>query len=256
MPWVKNQPKRSIKADPACVENAKILRLLSIDIGFVLNELRHDSTPTKPSGFPYSEWSNILKGNPINLDKVLSSLHRVHAPKESTGCLGDVEISIGHSKPSRRIRNQSEWSSSWNRAIRAYVFIFPHRRDELVEYGEWIEQQFESLVEVSAGKVITLDKCIRDQVEGGSCFRLNDFNRWSRFERATLFTDGSFQQRSNTGSSRTGKTSRNQPSAVCDKFNQRGGCQRSPCRYLHQCRQCGKEGHGRFTCREAGGDRT
>ncbi|KAF9039398.1 hypothetical protein BJ165DRAFT_1531485 [Panaeolus papilionaceus] len=150
MPWVKNQPKHSIKADPACVENAKILRLLSIDIGFVLNELQHDSTPTKPSGFPYSEWSNILKGNPINLDKVLSSLHRVHAPKESTGCLGDVEISIGHSKPSRRIRNQSEWSSSWNRAIRGYVFIFPHRRDELVEYGEWIEQQFESLVEVSA----------------------------------------------------------------------------------------------------------
>ncbi|KAF9034569.1 hypothetical protein BJ165DRAFT_1331061, partial [Panaeolus papilionaceus] len=203
--------------------------------------------------FPYSEWSNILKGNPVNLDKVLSSLHRIHPPKESSGRLGDVEISIGQSKPSRRVRTQAEWSSSWNRTIRAYLFIFPHRREELIEYGEWIEQQFESLVETSANKVITLDQCIRDQVEGGSCFKLNDFHRWSRFERATLFTDGSFQQKppnSSVGFNRSGKATRNTPSssAICDKFNQRGGCPRSPCRYIHQCRQCGKEGHGKFTC--------
>ncbi|RDB19540.1 hypothetical protein Hypma_013364 [Hypsizygus marmoreus] len=39
---------------------------------------------TAPLGFPSSEWDNIIKGNSVNLDVILSSLHHIGAPKENT----------------------------------------------------------------------------------------------------------------------------------------------------------------------------
>ncbi|KAF9029957.1 hypothetical protein BJ165DRAFT_1359154, partial [Panaeolus papilionaceus] len=85
--------------------------------------------------YPHSKWLNILRGSTVNLNKVLSSLHWLQPPKENSRHLGDVEISIGQSKPTCRIRTQAEWSLSSNQTIKAYTFVFPHCWDELVEYG-------------------------------------------------------------------------------------------------------------------------
>ncbi|KAF5341895.1 hypothetical protein D9611_001136 [Ephemerocybe angulata] len=41
---------------------------------------------------------------------------------------------------------------------------------------------------------------------------------------------------------------------VCDRFNQKGGCERADgmCRFRHACRKCGKPGHGETACKSGG----
>ncbi|KAF9035524.1 hypothetical protein BJ165DRAFT_1305023, partial [Panaeolus papilionaceus] len=124
--------------------------------------------------FPSSEWTNICKGQPVNLDVVLSSLHLVHPPKMNSGNLGGVEVELGRTDPVKHVSTASEWSSAWHCAVRAITFVFEHRGDELREYGLWIERLFAARLTSSAPRIILLDKAIRNFVGGGQQHLLTD----------------------------------------------------------------------------------
>jgi hypothetical protein len=63
-----------------------------------------------------SEWEHIFKGEPVDLGKILSSLHRVTIDPERKASIGDTEISIGVAEAKRKVETSSEWSTAWRSA--------------------------------------------------------------------------------------------------------------------------------------------
>ena len=49
-----------------------------------------------------SEWEHIFKGETVDLDQILSSLHCITIDPERKACIGDTEISIGSTETKRR----------------------------------------------------------------------------------------------------------------------------------------------------------
>ncbi|PPR05988.1 hypothetical protein CVT24_004651 [Panaeolus cyanescens] len=197
LPWT-GLESSAPSINPSCAETQRLLLIFARDIPWVVSQLRLSTVV--PPGFPVSEWTNICKGLPVNLDVVLSSLHFVHTPQTHTGHLGSVEVELGKSDPVKKVRTASEWSSAWHSASRAYRFIFEHREEELRQYGDWIEKQFSSRLPSSANKVILLDKAIRNFVGGGQRFLLTDRYQYDDLIDAIMSHDGIESVESNRNS--------------------------------------------------------
>ncbi|RDB29605.1 hypothetical protein Hypma_015868 [Hypsizygus marmoreus] len=159
MPWHRRELKARKRASPSCAKTQKLLKYFGRNPGEVKQLIR--LSQTAPLGFPSSEWDNIIKGNPINLDVVLSSLHHLGAPKESTGRLGSTEIKFGQNEPTRKVQTSGDWTSAWNAAIKATIFVFKHRDSELRSYAEYIKGLFASKIPSSHHLIISFDKAIR-----------------------------------------------------------------------------------------------
>jgi hypothetical protein len=101
-----------------------------------------------------SESEHIFKGEAVDLKKILSSFHRVSLDSERKASVGDTEISVSTTETKRKVETSSEWSTSWRSASRAIAFVFKHREQELVEYGDYIECLFAAKRSSSHGQVI------------------------------------------------------------------------------------------------------
>ena len=193
-----------------------------------------------------SEWEHIFKGEAIDLDKVLSSLHRVTIDPERKARVGDTEISISEVETKRKVETSSEWSTAWRSASRAVAFVFEHREHELAEYGDYIERLFAAKKPGSHGQVILFDKGVRNEVGGGQTLLLTDFNYFMSLYAATLQEDGVEYQKPRRPGGGPGKPG-SPKTEVCLKFNSQGGCRFSDsgCKYRHSCLGCDQLGHGK-----------
>jgi hypothetical protein len=122
MPWFTREEEVRRTGNKDCEESRRTLTLFACDHKTIKQWIQ--TSRTAPLGFPSSEWDNIIRGQAVNLDAVLSSLHHISAPKENLG----------------------EWTSTWNATIKAIKFAFPHREQELRDYGEYIEGHFSAKV--------------------------------------------------------------------------------------------------------------
>ncbi|KAF8809399.1 hypothetical protein BYT27DRAFT_7254539 [Phlegmacium glaucopus] len=77
----------------------------------------------------------------------------MHFDEERKGCVGDAEISFGAPEAKKHVRSASEWTSAWRRASKAKV-TFPHRRNELLNYGDYIEEEFAAKLPSSHHRII------------------------------------------------------------------------------------------------------
>ena len=123
VPWSKRGGQH-ISQNPSCAKSAVIIRKLSRNLKFT--KLYVKLAPGAPRGIPMSEWEHIFKGEAIDLDKVLSSLHRVTIDPERKARVGDTEISISEVETKRKVETSSEWSTAWRSASRAVAFVFEH----------------------------------------------------------------------------------------------------------------------------------
>ena len=162
MPWFSREEEERRTGNKECEESRRILALYARDFKAIKQWIQNSRTA--PLGFPSSEWDNIVRGQAVNLDAVLSSLHHISAPKENVGCVGSTEISLGRSEPSKKVQTSGEWTSAWNATIKAIKFAFPHREQELREYGEYIEGHFSAKIASSHRKIILYDAAIRNEV--------------------------------------------------------------------------------------------
>ena len=92
--------------------------------------------------FPDSEWKNVISGQAVNLDAVLSGQLSTTHDNPKIEKFGDIEISFGAVEPTKVVKNGGDWSIAWNRTVRAIIFAFPHRIQELSIYGEYIINLF------------------------------------------------------------------------------------------------------------------
>ncbi|KAF5385789.1 hypothetical protein D9615_002556 [Tricholomella constricta] len=249
LPWYRKEMLARAFCNPLIAKTRETLELFGRDplkvkqlIGFALSA---------PSGFPSSEWDNIIRGNAIDLDVVLSSLHHVSAPKEIRGRIGQVEISLGHSEPTRKVETSGQWISAWNTACKAIRFAFEHREEELREYSKYIEGLFSSRVVSSHNNVILFDKAVRAHVGGGQRILLTETNKFAWLFSAILMPEGIYYKRNS--SKRPSGSGGAKFASTCNRFNSTRGCtkSKSECRWRHACRKCGSIGHGGHTCAEA-----
>ena len=173
--------------------------------------------------------------------------------EERTGHLGDMEISFGVSEPKKRISSAAEWSTAWRRASKAICFAFPHRREELLDYGDYIESEFAAKFSSSHHKLLLYDIALRNEVAGGQHILLTDQHKFSRLYSAIVMPDGveSIQEPS-FGKKPSGSSQASGKPEICNKFNA-GKCKNADaeCKYRHLCKLCKKPGHGKGTCPDA-----
>ncbi|TEB15594.1 hypothetical protein FA13DRAFT_1651086, partial [Coprinellus micaceus] len=173
-------------------------------------------------GFPSPEWNNIIRGHPVNLDVVLSSLHHVHPAKENIARLGDHDISFPQVKSAKRVQMAADWAAAWHLTARAYTFIFEWREQEIREYGDYVERMFASRVAGAAPRIILLDKAIQNFVAGGQTVLLNNFAHFSHINDAILLPKGVENRGADREQCGTSKGKR--AFSACDKFNHQSGC--------------------------------
>ncbi|KAJ2919654.1 hypothetical protein MD484_g769, partial [Candolleomyces efflorescens] len=172
MPWFEKDQEARRRMRSSCVESGKLLRTYGKDIKKVKGWVTFSASA--PSNFPSSEWENLLRGEAVDLDVVLSSLYDFGSGREDRVCFGDCEIKL-YSEPSRKVLTRDDWTVAWNLASKATTFLFPHRRQELDEYAKHIQGEFLTREVEEHWRVIRLDQSIRNQVGGGVRSLLTDF---------------------------------------------------------------------------------
>jgi hypothetical protein len=255
MPWFTSPNDESISnySNPSCKETCRLLRAYNRDISKAKFYIK--IAPNSPSGIPSSQWERILKGDAVDLNQIFASLHHVIPDEERTGRLGDAEISFGVAEAKKRVSTAAEWSTAWRRASRAITFAFPHRREELIEYGDYIESEFAAKLAASHHKLLLYDIALRNEVAAGQHFLLTDFHKFSRLYSAIVMPDG-IESGSAPGKpngkkpkgAQTGAQTGAKPE-ICNKFNA-GTCKNTEadCKYRHLCKGCKKPGHANKDC--------
>ena len=160
MPWYEGTAESAVPySNPSCEETCRLLRAYNRDISKAKFYVK--IAPNSPTGIPSSQWERIFKGEAVDLNQIFASLHHVVPDEERMGRLGDAEISFGVSEPRKHVSSASKWSTAWRRASRAIGFAFPHRREELLEYGDYIKSEFAAKVPSSHHKLLLYDVALR-----------------------------------------------------------------------------------------------
>ena len=250
MPWYNSNPNLSRRS--SCIETCRTLFKFSEDLTGVKSLLRVAND--LPEGIPSSQWDRILKGESVDLNQILSSMHFIQLDEERKGRMGTAEVVFAVSESKRQVKTGSEWSSAFRRMSKAITFLFPHRRDELYEYAEYIEGLFSAKHTNAHSKVILFDQSVRNKVGGGQNILLTDYQRFSGLSEAILHADGveykSGGKGGKGGSGNGADKGESSKKDVCRRFNSQGGCRFSDedCYYKHICKGCGKGGHGKTSC--------
>jgi hypothetical protein len=249
MPWYSVGTSSNRRA--SCVETCRTLLRFSEDLSGVKSLLRVANG--LPEGIPSSQWDRMLRGESVDLNQVLSSMHFVQLDEERKGRLGAAEVVFSVAESKKQVRTGAEWSSAFRRMSKAINFLFPHRRDELLEYAEHIEGLFSAKHSGAHSKVILYDQSVRNRVGGGQNVLLTDYHHFGSLSEAILHADGiEYKGQGNgKGSSKGDGSGKGEgKKEICRRFNGQGGCRfaKDECYYKHLCKGCGKGGHGKFSC--------
>ena len=249
MPWY--NPSSGSSRRGSCADTCRTLLKFSEDLSGVKSLLRVANN--LPEGIPSSQWDRIIRGESVDLHQILSSMHFVQLDEERKGRVGGAEVTFAVAESKRQVKTGGEWSAAYRRMAKAVAFLFPHRREELSDYAEHIEGLFSAKHTNAHSKVILYDQSVRNRVGGGQNILLTDYQQFNSLSEAILHADGIEYRGSGKGSSKGGKGSDEGGSSkkdICRKFNSQDGCRftEEECYYKHNCKKCGKSGHGKTSC--------
>jgi hypothetical protein len=252
MPWFRaEQQVRKSATNQSCNKTRSILEIIQRDPVTVKRWIRCASSA--PAGFPSTEWDALVKGESVNLDTVFSSLHHIQSIDEGVGRVGTTEIQFGRPKPAAKIETSGQWTAAFNLVIKATVFLFPHRYDELRQYEDYIEELFSAKSVAIHPKLFKYDEAVRYKVGQGQNILLTDRSQFSRYYEAIVAPDGvgaeAASDGNKTGPKKGGKSG--EKSDICHRFNGTNGCSSSAekCKYKHICKKCKQRGHGKMDCK-------
>ena len=252
MPWFSNEKRiRKSITNPGCNKTRDTLDIFQRDPAAVKRWIRCASSA--PAGFPSTEWDALIKGETVDIDTIFSSLHHVHSIDESVGRVGTTEIQFGRPKPAAKIETSGQWTSAFNLVVKATAFLFPHRYDELRQYGDYMEELFSAKSISVHPKLFKYDEAIRYKVGQGQNILLTDRGEFVRYYEAIVASDGVGTEGSSGGgrgaSGKGGKTK--EKSDICHRFNGANGCSSTAekCKYKHICKKCKQYGHGKMDCK-------
>jgi hypothetical protein len=212
-------------------------------LGTILNSTGHIA-------FPESEWTAIIKGYAVDLNKVITGQFAVSHERQRAESIGDgVQLLFGSSTPTKTVTNQSEWITAWTKASEATTFVFPHRRHELRIYQQYIMDLFSSSGEHIHERIILLDRKLCNEAAGRRDLLLSDCRQFGHWERSFLNDNGAAYLDSKpkakdvvgrgTGGGGSNGGDGQKKKEACKRFNdERCPSSKQSCRYLHICSRC------------------
>ena len=76
--------------------------------------------------FPANQWLNVIKGQAVDLAKVLGACYSTEIEPKQSHDLGDLfQLTVKLPKVSRAIWSHRSWVIAFNKTIEATTFIFP-----------------------------------------------------------------------------------------------------------------------------------
>ena len=252
MPWFsKEQRIRKSNTNPSCNSTRNTLDVFQRDPPTIKRWIR--CAFSAPAGFPSTEWDALIKGETVDIDTVFSSLHHIHSIDESIGRVGSTEIQFGRPKPAAKVETSGQWTAAFNLIVKATAFLFPHRYDELRQYGDYMEELFSAKSTAIHPKLFKYDQAVRYKVGQGQNILLTDRDQFTRYYEAIVASDGvgiEGSSEGNKGGPRKGGKPRDK-SDICHRFNGANGCSATAekCKYKHICKKCKSSGHGKMDCK-------
>jgi hypothetical protein len=197
---------------------------------------------TRCPQFPDSEWTNILAGRAVDLDRVLASLYTVSYDERRTERFGNLELAFGPTKPAKTVDTHGKWVIAWGRAVEATRYVFPHRSSELHEYGEHLNDLFAAFPESSHARIIAYDRAVRIRVAQRRDLLLTEYHKYADLH--ILWIQGTGAGATQDRPRQTFK--RRDP---CRRWND-GKCPNSStsCTYGHVCSKCRSNAHVAADC--------
>ena len=251
--WMAETKGKYVSLSENLTKTLKLLDVYTVDPKAAKRSLTNQ--PDCPE-FPDSEWKNVISesGRAVNLDAVLSGQLSTTNDELKVEKFGDIEVSFGAVEPSKVVKNGGDWSIAWNRAVRAIVFAFPHRLQELTSYGEYIINLFSVTHATVHGRVIAFDRAVRKRVGSVRNLELLDFEKFADLKIAHMdsigvaVSSGPSKGDKGKGAKRGKNWKKDEP---CNKWND-GKCnqEEEDCRRQHVCNKCGKAGHKGKECRK------
>ena len=252
-PWFESDEHSLHSLSASSIQTCKRLATYNQDIPSCKFQVR--IAAKAPRGIPVAQWERIFRGETLDLNHFLSSLHHTTVDEAGETRIGNAKISFGITEAKRKVSTASDWASAWRLATKAVAFAFPHRSEELSAYGDFIDGEFQAKQLYSHSRVIMFDIAVCNIVQGGQTCLLTNHQTFSQLYSAILMPDGAESaqkrgasaQRSNPSSS--SRASGSKPD-ICNHFNTSFGCPStdSDCRYCHICKGCKKGGHGKDQC--------
>jgi hypothetical protein len=146
-----------------------------------------------------------------------------------------------------------QWTSAYNLVVKATAFLFPHRYDELMQYGDYMQELFSAKSISVHPKLFKYDEAIRYKVGQGQNILLTDRGEFVRYYEAIVTPDGVGAEGAGDGN-QGGPGKGGNPkgkSDICHRFNGTGGCTSTAekCKYKHICKKCKKREHGKLECK-------
>ena len=207
--------------------------------------------------FPASEWLNLFKGNPVDLNRVLTGRYSLAWDEKQSEQLGDFEISQRSLVPSKPVQTAGDWVIAWQQTSTAISYAFPHRHDEVVKYNEHVLSLFAAISPSLHQRILDYDRAVRKRVAATRHVRLTDVADFVDLRLQFLESAGanaSTAERkaaSRNGQTRpAGRRPRDRdPNEICRRYN--AGVDHGPvgdCPYRHACLSCGTAGHPKSEC--------
>jgi len=194
MPWNKHVTATGTFSNPSCAETVQLLKLYNNNVKGCKFYIHIASNA--PKNIPSSQLEQIFKGEPVDLNQILSSLHHITLDEERKARLGGATISFGTTEPSWKVSTASEWSAAWRRATQAITFAFPHHAHELDDY---VEGKFTTKHASAHQHIIWYESTVRNIVHGGQSVLLTDTQCFLNLYSAIVLSDGIQYGRGQTG---------------------------------------------------------
>ncbi|KAJ7356575.1 hypothetical protein DFH08DRAFT_688781, partial [Mycena albidolilacea] len=246
--WVVEDIIVEATLSPELVQTRKQLIEYSRDpkyvLGTILNSTRHMS-------FPKSEWLAIIKGQAIDLNKVITGQFSIAHERQHVESIGDgIQLLFGSSTPTKTVSMQSEWITAWTKVAEATAFVFPHRRRELEVYRQYVMDLFTSSANFVHERIILLDRKLRNEAVGRRDLELSDCTRFGHWERSFLNDNGAAyleskpkvkdtSKRGGGSNSGGGGDSQKKSAEPCRRFNdEHCPSNKATCCYAHVCSRC------------------
>jgi cobalamin biosynthesis protein CobT len=191
-PLLKKQQKFKLDlsnlSDLSVIRRSKKLPLSLRKTNSILANWAHDpkhvkqkwlESPSIPE-FPESELYNIIQGRVVNFDIVFPGWYSDEPEHDHEEKLGKLKFKVrGESEPSKSVRSSQDWNVAYSLFAHAMRFAFPHRINELDDYGNYIHRKFAQNVTKYHSHIIAFDKTVRKRVSQRRDLQLTDFDLFS-----------------------------------------------------------------------------
>jgi len=106
------------------------------------------------------------------------------------GHIGGTEISLGKADPAQKVQTSGDWTVTWHAATKAVMFAFPHKGEELRQWGDYMALEFSAKQPNAYHKLIAFNKAIQAMVRGGQAVLLTDCDQFTYLYSTYLLPDG------------------------------------------------------------------